>query len=61
MSTPKPRIRPKAEPCRQRSEAPLRDPPAYPEGDPPPFMEYDPGAEPEPAEPVLFQEDDRLR
>ena len=61
MSIPKPRIRPKAEPCRQRSEPPLRDPPVYEERDPPPFMERDPDTEPRPAGPVLFQEDDRLR
>jgi len=61
MSIPKPRIRPKAQPCRQRGEPPLHDPPVYQESDPPPFVEYDPDAEPMPAEPVLFQEDDRLR
>jgi hypothetical protein len=61
MSTPKPRIRPKAEPRRQHGKPPLRDPPLHPEADPPPFMEYDPGAEPKPPEGVLFQEDDCLR
>jgi hypothetical protein len=61
MSSPKPRIRPKAEPCRQRSEPPLRDPPSYPERDPPVFGERDPGTEQKPAEGVVFQEDDCLR
>lgn len=61
MSIPKPRIRPKAQPCRQRGEPPLQDPPVYGESDPPSFMERDPDGEPMPAEPVLFQEDDRLR
>lgn len=60
MSSPKPRIRPKAEPCRQRSEPSLRDPLLYLERDPPVFAEPDPG-EQIPAERVLFQEDDRLK
>ena len=60
MSTPKPRIRPKAEPCRQRSEPP-RDAPSYPEQDPPVFAQRDPGTEQKPAERVIFQEDDCLR
>jgi hypothetical protein len=61
MSNPKPRIRPKTEPCRERSEPPLRDPPSYPERDPPVFAERDPGTEQRPTEPVVFQEDDCLR
>ena len=61
MSTPKPRIRPKAEPYRGWSEQPLRDPPSHPERDPPVFTEQDPGAGHEPAERVIFQEDDCLR
>lgn len=61
MSTPKPRIRPKAEPYRQRNELPPRDPPAYPERDPPAFAQRDPGTEQRPPEQVVFQEDDCLR
>jgi hypothetical protein len=61
MSSPKPHIRPKAEPCRQRSEPPLRDPPSYPERDPPVYAERDPGTEQKPAEGVVFHEDDCLR
>jgi len=61
MSTPKPRIRPKAEPCRQRSEPPLRDSPAYAEHDPPVFTARDPGTEQKAPERVIFQEDDCLR
>ena len=60
MSSPKPRIRPKPEPCRHRGEPPLRDPPLYPERDPPVFAERDP-AEQMPAERILFQEDDCLK
>jgi len=37
MSSPKPRIRPKADPYRQRSDLPLRDPPTHPVRDPPVF------------------------
>ena len=61
MSTPKPRIRPKADPCRARSEPPLHDPPSYPERDSPAFTERDPGGEPKPPERVIFHEDDCLR
>ena len=60
MSTPKPRIRPKADRYRARSE-PSRDPPSYPERDPPAFTERDPSVEPKPPERVIFQEDDCLR
>lgn len=61
MSTPKPRIRPKADPHRQRSEPALRDPPTYPERDPPIFTERDPPTGRKAAERVVFHEDDRLR
>lgn len=61
MSSPKPRIRPKADPCRQRSEPPLRDPPTYPERDPPVFAEQDAGREQTAPGRVIFQEDDCLR
>ena len=60
MSTPKPRIRPKADPCRQQGEPPLRDPPLYPERDPPVFAERDPGTEPAAPEKVIFLENDCL-
>jgi len=62
MSTPKPRIRPKADPCRQRSEPPRRDPlfePApYPRD---PFGEHDAAMREDPAGRVIFKEDDCLR
>ena len=61
MSSSKPRIRPKADPCRQRSEPPLRDPRPYPEHDPPVYPEREPGTEQRPPEQVIFQEDDYLR
>jgi hypothetical protein len=61
MSTPKPRIRPKADPHHRRSESPMRDPPSHPERDPPVFMERDPGTARKAAERVIFQEDDCLR
>jgi hypothetical protein len=59
MSAPKPRIRPKDEPCRPQGGLPSRDPPAYPERDPPAFTEHD--MERKPDERVLFHEDDCLR
>lgn len=61
MSTPKPRIRPKAEPCRQWSGPPMRDAPSHPERDLPPFTERDSDARHEAEERVIFQEDDCLR
>ena len=61
MSTPKPRVKPKADPQRQRSEPPLHDLPSDPERDPPVFDERDPDTGPGDGESVLFQEDDRLR
>ena len=61
MSTPKPRIRPKAESNRPHGEPPPRDPPAYPELDPPVFANFDPGMERKAAEGVVFNEDDCLR
>ncbi|HXS21291.1 MAG TPA: hypothetical protein VN735_08650 [Steroidobacteraceae bacterium] len=61
MSSPKPRIRPKADPYRQRSDLPLRDPPTHPVRDPPVFAEQDPGTKQKPPERVIFQEDDCLR
>lgn len=61
MSSPKPRIRPKCDPYRQRSAQPLRDSPPYPERDPPVFADCDPAAEQRPPEGVIFQEDDCLR
>ena len=61
MSTPKPRIRPKADPCHPTSEPP-RDPPSPPERDPDLlFREHDRGTERKAAERVVFQEDDCLR
>ena len=61
MSTPKPRIRPRAAPYRPMNEPP-REPPAHPEHDPgDPFMGPDPGVEQNTAEQVIFQEDDCLR
>jgi hypothetical protein len=62
MSTPKPRIRPKVDPYRQRSAPPVRDPlfePAPYPGDP--LSEHDPGIEERPSGRVIFQEDDCLR
>ena len=62
MSTPKPRIRPKADPCRQRSDPPLGAPLDDRESDPrDPFPEYAAAVEGQPAGRVIFQEDDRLR
>jgi hypothetical protein len=62
MSTPKPRIRPKANPHRRRGDAPPDDPPALPEYDPRDRPgERDAGTEPKAPERVLFQEDDCLR
>jgi hypothetical protein len=63
MSTPKPRIRPKADARPRRSEldSTTRDPPTHPQSDPPVFTERDPGRERKSPERVLFQEDDRLR
>ena len=60
MSTPKPRIRPKPDPCRQRSESPrLYDPEESAPRDP--FAEHAAAMEEEPAGRVIFQEDDCLR
>jgi hypothetical protein len=61
MSTPKPRIRPKADSFHQQSETPLRDPSFAPDHDPPVFTERDPGWEPRGGEGVVFHEDDCLR
>lgn len=61
MSIPKPRIKPKAGPCRQQGEPPLHDPPSYPGRDPPVFTERSPGAERKAPERVVFHEDDCLR
>jgi hypothetical protein len=61
MSTPKPRIRPKADPFRQQSETPLHDPSFDPDRDPPVFTERDAGWEPGVGEGVVFHEDDCLR
>ena len=62
MSTPKPRIRPKAEPCRHRSEQPPRAPLYDPESAPrDPFAEHAAVIEAKPASRVIFQEDDCLR
>src|SRR5579862_725411 len=47
MSTPKPRIRPKAETGGAQGEPPVRDPPVGPEHDPPIGPEHDPPAGPE--------------
>jgi len=61
MSTPKPRIRPKADPYRQRSEQP-REPPSPPERHPgDPFIERNRGIERNGPARVMFQEDDCLR
>jgi hypothetical protein len=60
MSSPKPHIRPKAEPYGRGNESPLHDP-VHAEHDPPVFTERDPGTERKPAERVIFQEDDCLR
>lgn len=63
MSTPKPRIRPKPDPCRQRSESSRRSPSYEPEESAPrdPFSEHTAVMEEEPAGRVIFQEDDCLR
>jgi hypothetical protein len=61
MSTPKPRIRPKAGPHRERSGRPPADPPAFPDYDPPVFTARDPVMERKTPERVVFQEDDCLR
>lgn len=61
MSTPKPRIRPKADPCRQRSEQPPRAPLYDRESAPrDPFAEHAAVIQEKPAGRVIFQEDDRL-
>ena len=60
MSTSKPHIKAKAEPDRQRSEPPLRDPPVFAERDPPIFTERDPDTESKTDEHVLFRENDCL-
>jgi hypothetical protein len=65
MSTTKPHIKPKADPDRQRSASPLRDPPPFQEHDPrDPFAERDPWAQPPEGdkadENVIFREDDCL-
>lgn len=57
MSSPKPHIKPKAEPHRKRSEPALRDPPSFPDWDPPVFSPRDPGADPSEDERVIFRED----
>jgi hypothetical protein len=61
MSTPKPRIRPKADPYRPPREPPSRDAPLYPERASPVFAECDPDTERKADERVLFHEDDCLR
>jgi hypothetical protein len=61
MSTPKPRIRPKAEPYREWSAQPLHDVPSAAHRDPPASTERDPGTGQKAAERVIFQEDDCLR
>ena len=60
MSSPKPHIKPKADPYRQRSEPPLRDPPSLPDWDPPVFTARDPGTGESADERVIFREDDCL-
>jgi len=60
MSTPKPRIRPKAGPPCQQSEIPLHDPSLDPGSDRPVFEEQH-EREPRAAERVVFHEDDCLR
>ena len=60
MNTPKPRIRPKADAYRQRSERPLSDPPSFPQWDPPVFSERDPGTDKRTDEGVVFRENDCL-
>lgn len=61
MSTTKPHIKPKADPYRQRSGSPLRDPPVFQEHDPrDPFAERDPGTDEKADENVIFREDDCL-
>ena len=60
MSSPKPRIRPKADPQRQHDERPPHDPPSHPEHDPPVFSEHDPETEQKSGERVIFREDDCL-
>jgi hypothetical protein len=61
MSTPKLRIRSKADPQRQQTEPPDRDAPAYAGWDSPVFTERDRIAEQKADEPVLYYEDDCLR
>ena len=61
MSAPKPHIKPKADPCRQRTTHPSRDAPLQGEYDPPVFTEGDIDAEQKRDERVLFHEDDCLR
>jgi len=61
MSTPKPRVRPKAGSPGPQSETPLHDPSLDPDRDPPAFAERDPGWESRTTERVLFHEDDCLR
>jgi hypothetical protein len=61
MSTPKPRIRPKADPHRQRNDSPPRDPASYPERDPHDRLAELPFKGRSAAERVIFQEDDCLR
>lgn len=60
MSSPKPHIKPKAEPHRQRSEPSLHDPPSFPDWDPPAFSPQDPGTDESTDEGVIFNEDHRL-
>jgi hypothetical protein len=61
MSVPKPRIKPKADPCRERAESPDRDAPPHGAWDPPAFTELDGDAEQKADEAVLYYEDDCLR
>lgn len=61
MSAPKPHIKPKADPYRQQTEAPARDPPPPREHDPPVFVARDAAAEQNANERVMFDEDDCLR
>ncbi len=61
MSAPKPHIKPKADPSRQRTEPRPRDAPADGEYDPPLFPTRDADPHHHAGERVLFNEDDCLR
>jgi hypothetical protein len=61
MSTPKPRIKPKADPYRAQREPPSREAPSYPERAAPVITEHNPDVEQKADARVLFHEDDCLR